>query len=118
MGTIKDLLLDDLPLFRATDPDTSQDGATDVKIRRGTQAAELLEQYFYNRLGLTDEEAGVKSGLAKRGAGYWKRCADLRRLGFIVDTGVRRELSTGSKGMVCVLTAKGLDWARQEAQNG
>jgi hypothetical protein len=109
--------LDDLPLFRLTDPDTSQDGARDVQIRRGTQAAQLLEQYAQHRQGLTDEEAGVRSGLARRGAGYWKRCADLRRLGFIVDTGVRRELSTGSKGMVCVLTAKGLEWARQEAQN-
>ena len=117
MGTIKNLLVDDLPLFRLSDPDTSAAGAKDVQIRRGSQAAQLLEQYFYNRLGLTDEEAGVKSGLAKRGAGYWKRCADLRRLEFIVDTGVRRELSTGSKGMVCVLTQKGLDWARQEAQN-
>lgn len=117
MGTIKDLLIDNLPLFRATDPDTSEAAAKNVKVRAGSQCAILLEQYWFDRHGLTDEEAGIKSGLAKRGAGYWKRCADLRRMGYIVDTGVRREMSSGSKGMVCVLTQKGLDWIK-EAANG
>ena len=117
MGTIKDLYIDDLPLFRASDPDTSREAAQDAKLRAGSQCAILLEQYWYDRRGLTDEEAGVKSGLDKRGAGWWKRCADLRRLGYIVDTGVRRELSSGSKGMVCVLTEKGLDWVRESVKN-
>lgn len=110
MSLIKDYIIDnDLPLFRATDPDTSAKAAADVKPRQGSQMWLLLEQYGYTRLGLTDEEAGRASGLASKGAGYWKRCSDLRRLGFIQDTGVRRELSTGSAGMVCVLTAKGIE---------
>lgn len=117
MGTYKDLLLEDLPLFRALDPDTSVDGAKDVKLRRGSQCAVLLEEYFTHRQGLTDEEAGIKSGLASKRSCYWKRCSDLRRMGYIIDTGVRREQSTGSKGMVCVLSQKGLDWFRNEVAN-
>ena len=101
--------LDDLPLFRASDPDTSQAAAQDIRLRQGTQAYKLLEQYVLHRQGLTDEEAGVFSGLASRGAGYWKRCSDLRRLGLIVDCGVRRTLSTGATGMVCAITAKGIE---------
>jgi hypothetical protein len=118
MGTYKQLLIDDLPLFRVSDPDTSEAAAKDVKLRRGSQCAVLLEEYFTNRLGLTDEEAGVKSGLASKRSCYWKRCSDLRRMGYIVDTGIRRQQSTGSKGMVCVLTQKGLDWFRNEVANG
>lgn len=100
--------LDDLPLFRADDPDTSAQGAADVRVRQGSQMALLLEQYIQHRFGLTDEEAGVFSGLASRGAGYWKRCSDLRRLGLIEDCKVRRLGASGSEMMVCVYTPKGL----------
>lgn len=108
--------LDDLPLFRVSDPDTSAQGAKDVKPRQGSQMWLLLEQYGKHRFGLTDEEAGVFSGLADKGAGYWKRCADLRRLGFIVDCNVRREGKSGSKMMVCVLTAEGLNLLKGDNQ--
>ena len=107
--------LDDLPLFRATDPDTSAKAADDVRLRQGTQAYKLLEEYILHRQGLTDEEAGVFSGLASRGAGYWKRCSDLRRMGFIEDTGVRREGVSGSSMMVCVFTPAGFE-AWQDAK--
>lgn len=107
--------LDDLPLFRVSDPDTSAAAAQDVRLRQGTQAYKLLEQYVLHRQGLTDEEAGVFSGLASRGAGYWKRCSDLRRMGFIEDTGVRREGVSGSSMMVCVFTPAGFE-AWQDAK--
>jgi hypothetical protein len=99
----------DLPLFRSADPDTSRDGAKDVLPRRGSQAWALLNEYANARIGLTDEEAGIRSGLAARGAGYWKRCSDLRRLGLIEDSHTRRQGSTGSTMMVCIITAKGLE---------
>lgn len=107
--------LDDLPLFRVTDPDTSEAGAQFVRMRQSSQMYQLLEQYVIHRLGLTDEEAGIKSGLALRGAGYWKRCSDLRRLGLIEDCKVRRVGTSGAEMMVCVFTPAGFE-AWQDAK--
>ena len=110
MSLMKDFaLLQDLPLFRDADPDTSRHGAQDVRPRQGSQAMQLLTEYAHARIGLTDEEAGQRSGLAQRGAGYWKRCSDLRRLGFIEDSHTTRPGSSGSEMMVCIITAKGLE---------
>ena len=112
MSLMKDHLLD-LPLFRSLDPDTSANGAADVRPRQGSQAMQLLTQYAQARIGLTDEEAGQRSGLAARGAGYWKRCSDLRRLGLIEDSHTTRAGSSGSEMMVCTITAKGLEACRK-----
>jgi hypothetical protein len=110
MSLMKDFaLLQDLPLFRDADPDTSRHGAQDVRPRQGSQAMQLLTQYAQARIGLTDEQAGQRSGLAARGAGYWKRCSDLRRLGFIEDSHTTRPGTSGSEMMVCTITAKGLE---------
>ena len=111
MSLMKDHLLD-LPLFRSLDPDTSANGAADVRPRQGSQAMQLLTEYAQARIGLTDEEAGQRSGLAARGAGYWKRCSDLRRLGLIEDSHTTRAGSSGSEMMVCTITAKGLETYR------
>jgi hypothetical protein len=105
-------LMYDLPLFRDADPDTSRQGAKDVKPRQGSQAMLLLAIYANARIGLTDEEAGQRSGLAERGAGYWKRCSDLRRLGLIEDSHTTRTGSSGSEMRVCTITAKGLETYR------
>ena len=108
--------LDDLPLFRATDPDTSVKAAQDVRLRQASQIYKVLEQYISHRQGLTDEEAGVFSGLAQRRACYWKRCSDLRNLGLIEDCKVRRAGSSGSQMMVCVITAKGIELLKGDNQ--
>jgi len=98
---------DELPLFRNDDPVTSVQGAADVKPRRVTQAELLLAEYAH-RDGLTDEEAGLFSGLAHRPkCCYWKRCSELRAGGFIADTGETRLSSAGSMMMVCEITFKG-----------
>jgi len=107
---MKDYLLEDLPLFRASDPETSRQASP---IRVGTHRAILLEQYFYATLGLTDEEAGARAALAGHDIkGYWKRCSDLRTLGLIEDLGIRRRLLSGSQGIVCAITQHGRDTVR------
>ena len=100
-------MFDDLPLFRNTDPETSVKGAQDVKPRRGSQAMLLLAEYAH-RDGLTDEEAGLFSGLLSRPkCCYWKRCSELRAKGLIIPTGETRLSSAGSAMQVCAITAEG-----------
>ena len=98
---------DELPLFRNTDPATSVQGAADVKPRRGSQGMLLLAEYAH-RDGLTDEEAGLFSGLLHRPkCCYWKRCSELRAKGWIAPTGETRISSAGSSMQVCAITAEG-----------
>jgi hypothetical protein len=97
---------DDLPLFRNSDPSTSRKAAEQVAPRRGTQMARLLACYAEASLGLTDDQAGQRAGLLN---GYWKRCADLRRLGYIVDTQTTRPSNQGCQAMVCVISASGIE---------
>ena len=100
----------ELPLFRATDPETSRQVSP---IRVGSHRALLLEQYATATLGLTDEEAGMRAALAGHEIrGYWKRCSDLRTMGLIQDLGIRRALTSGSQGIVCAITAKGMEIVR------
>ena len=100
------ITFDDLPLFRAADPDTSAAGSRAVKYRRGSQAMKLLTAYEY--ADLTDEQAGILSGLASDArCGFWKRCSDLRRLGLISDSGDRRTTLSGTPAMVCFITPAG-----------
>ena len=100
-------MFDDLPLFRSEDPITSVLGAGDVKPRRGSQQALLLAEYAF-RDGLTDEEAGLFSGLLSRPkCCYWKRCSELRAKGFIAVTGETRLSSAGSAMQVCAITEAG-----------
>jgi hypothetical protein len=102
-------MFNDLPLFRSADPVTSRQGARDVLPRRDSQQGQLLAVYR-NQPGLTDEEAGVKSGLAaKPKCCYWKRCSELRAKGLIEDTGDTRLSSAGSAMRVCRLSAKGAE---------
>jgi hypothetical protein len=101
-------MFDDLPLFRSADPITSVLGAVDVKPRRGSQQAILLSEYQHG--GMTDEEAGMASGLAlKPKCCYWKRCSELRAKGLIAPTGDTRLSSAGSAMQVCVITPAGLE---------
>ena len=110
MSRMKDYLLEDLPLFRSSDPETSRQINP---IRVGTHRAILLEQYFHATLGLTDEEAGARAALAGHEIkGYWKRCSDLRTIGLIQDLGIRRAVSSGSQAIVSAITQKGMDMVR------
>lgn len=99
----------DLPLFRSTDPEGSVNGAKHIKPRQGSQAMRILGVYVANSIyGLTDEEAAQLAAVHHG----WKRCADLRRLGFIEPTGVTRPTVAGVQAMVCRITAAGLEALR------
>jgi hypothetical protein len=101
-----DIMFDDLPLFRKEDPITSVLGAGDVKPRKRSQAMLLLAEYLQG--GMTDEEAGMASGLAlKPKCCYWKRCSELRAMGLIIPTGETRLSSAGSAMQVCEITEEG-----------
>lgn len=101
-------MFDDLPLFRSADPITSIKAGGDVKPRRATQAMLLLAEYGNHLDGLTDEEAGLFSGLLSRPkCCYWKRCSELRAKGLIAPTGATRLSSAGSAMQVCAMTNEG-----------
>ena len=63
----------------------------------------ILSLYLHG--DLTDEQAVEVSGFV----GGWKRCSDLRRLGYIKDTGDRRTTQGGCKAMVCAITPAGIE---------
>lgn len=93
---------------RRNDGITSKAGAKAITIRAGSQRALLLDQYFAVS-DLTDEEAGRLSGLAKRpNCGYWKRCSELRRAGYIRPTGETRVSGVGVLQAVCQITDAGV----------
>jgi len=94
-----------VPAVRRRDPATSHTAA--ARLRPNTQLARLAVAY---RDGgdLTDDEAGTLSGLRQAGAGYWKRCSDLRKANIIEPTGETRPGASGEQQRVCRLTAFGV----------
>lgn len=93
---------------RDHDPITSVMADANVQTRAGSQKWTLL--VFYTQAGeqgLTDEEAGIRSGLKDKGANYWRRCSDLRALGLIEPTGEKRISTMRELRMVCRITAAG-----------
>ena len=106
------LTIDDLPVVpaRHTDPATSHAARKAVTIRAGSQRAVLLVAYAdAGDYGLTNDGAGVVSGLADRpGCCYWKRCGELLAGGFIAATDDTRTSRAGEAQRVCVITRAGL----------
>ena len=96
-----------IPMFRNSDPVTSKKAAKGATKRAPSQQTVLLKAYRGGR-GLTDEEAGVITGLAfKPKCCYWKRCSELRTMGFIVTTGDFAKSSAGELQRICKITALG-----------
>lgn len=96
------------PNVRRTDPTTSRRAGTSAK-RRAPSQRDLLLREFANGKELTDEQAGIASGLAsKPNCCYWKRLSELRSLGLIETTG-RTALSRASEQQrVCRITPAGI----------
>lgn len=105
-----DLTIFDIPLARATDPETSQRGAADVRIRSLSQKHRLLGEYLAaGNDGLTDDQAGRYSGLSDNPrCGYWKRCSELRAAGLIERTGRVGKSDTGNDADICCITMAGI----------
>ena len=97
-----------MQMHRDHDPVTSVMAAANVTCRARSQKWLLLVCYTQaGEQGLTDEEAGIRSGLKDRGANYWRRCSDLRAMGLIQPTGEKRISTMGELRMVCRITAAG-----------
>jgi hypothetical protein len=124
---------------RNTDPQTSHAAGENVRRRALPQRDLLLLAYLRAGSpspfagdgwvgGLTDEEAGILTGLIEKpGCCYWKRCSELRQEGLIEvftasqpdQTGhyqrvpLTRISRAGEQQQVCVLTADGAARAKQ-----
>ena len=87
-------------------PDTEREAAISVYPRTGTGRRRVLD-YLYGSgsHGATDEEISVALGLRLYTAA--PRRNELRDLGWIEDSGRRRETTTGARAAVWVMTAAG-----------
>lgn len=108
-----------IPTFRARDPLTSIQAGVSVTFRATSQKALLLAEYEKaGSAGLTDEEAGIRSGLRDKRACYWRRCSDLREMLLIEPTLETRRSSAGELQGVCIITELGrqvMDELRRKA---
>lgn len=89
---------------RKDDWETSVEGARNVALREGTQKRLLLEVYAHGAT-LTDEEAAERAELLH--TCYWKRCGELRELGYIEHNGTTRMGGAGVHRIVCQITPEG-----------
>lgn len=103
---------------RATDPATSQ-ANKDAFNKKFNQRDLLLITYSKFWIGgLTDEEAGQQTlingvSMFDKRICYWKRCSELRKLGFIQPVGETRTSSAGQQQQVCEITEQGLIYVEQ-----
>lgn len=93
-----------LPLARSTDPDTSHAAARRLT-RADSMRAKLLRTYCQHG-GLTAEEASEFAGYGPAD-GAWKRVSDLRNLGYLCDSGLRRVGTSGRQQVVLQATPAG-----------
>jgi hypothetical protein len=75
------------PIARATDAETSHDGAARIEPKRGTQASQILAMLRAYPKGLTAGEV-ERYTLIK---GSWKRVSDLKNAGLIAPSGETRD---------------------------
>lgn len=68
---------------RNTDPETSHKAGRRVALRAGSQRAKLLAAYDTMPFPLIDEEAAHLAGITNPKACYWKRCGELRQMGYL-----------------------------------
>ena len=96
------------PPVRVGDPVTSQQGALDVKVRRGSQQHRLLAVYGHNTgIGLTADQAVAQTTISVRSC-YWKRVSELVAAGLLEDTGRTWMGDQGSMQRVNRITDAGL----------
>lgn len=114
-----DFLAPCVPGANRAGPSTSVAAVADVLPRVGKQQRLLLLAYSaMGAQGLTNAEAGEKSGLSVNPmCCYWKRIGELQKAGYINETGEERTaLGSGSKQAVRAITADGLVLAMRISQ--
>jgi len=95
------MVMEQLPLARATDPQTSHDAA--ASLSNITDLQREIVQVFKLREHFTDEElVGTFYGYASP-SGVRTRRKELVDLGLLKDSGERRVLLSGRKGIVWTL---------------
>lgn len=107
--------------YRKKDPVTSKKAYENSKIRHGSQQHKLLQEYYrksleqeFPTLGLTDEEAGIRTGLTQKPrCCYWKRCSELRQMSLIIPNGEQRKSTANEAQIVCIITSKGIKALQQ-----
>lgn len=128
--------LDLFTAARRTDPATSQANRNAFR-KKASQRDVILHTYYRERLhyeetfgewsrtdgGLTDEECGMKtpwkeSTMYVERVCYWKRCSELRKLGFIDVTGETRKSCAGQEQQVCEITIEGIEYVEELIRRG
>lgn len=97
------------PTARHTDPDTSKRAADNARHRAPNQRERLLAAYARNG-ALLDSDAAKVAGLYGTRSCWWKRCSELRQLGYTLEVGTRVDPETRSEGMVCEITELGREY--------
>jgi len=119
-ATIRELLsAQPVSRARTTDPFSSHKAIPAGLGRWSGHRARLLRAFEAAAYGLTDEEAGRATGLDEQGSCYWKRCNELRQLGYIAPTGRCGISRFGNQIQVSAITDLGreaLDVQRREAK--
>jgi hypothetical protein len=87
-----------LPNVRATDPETSRAAAEDNAPRAPRHRDLALKVLRAHPSGLTDFELAVMTGISQTSIG--KRRGELRDIGVVEDSGVRRPSPSGSSAIV------------------
>lgn len=93
---------------RGSDPDTSKAGAKDVVPRAKNQYARILKAMAERQDPLSYDQIEAATGII----GCWKRLTELRRYGWIAETGERVVPTTGSAAHTYALTDKAWEWLR------
>jgi len=102
---------------RRDDPDTSKKAASKNNRLRWNSQKRLLLSAFSECEDMTADEAGRATGLIGTRANYWKRCSELRELGYIRDTGETRLSECNEPQIVSRVTLLGLA-ALVDSRNG
>jgi hypothetical protein len=91
---------------RPSDPETSHEAAARDRIN---DRRKCLVALWQNPEGLTDYELADLVGRQQNSAG--KRRGELRDLGYVEATNIRRDAPSGSRCIVWRVTAAGAAWA-------
>jgi len=97
--------------------------STRNQLRWGSHRHTLLQAYLeYGEM--SDADAGLVTGLYDDRSAYWMRCSQLRKAGYIKDTGRTKVGLGGTPVIICKITTAGrkhlakMNKARAERNHG